>query len=46
MVEAPVEIAFPLAQAQGKIEEFLRSLETVGTSFGTFNFREAFQLGQ
>jgi len=35
-----------LAQAQGKMDEFLKSLEAVKTSWGTFDFRKAFELGQ
>lgn len=41
-----VEQAFPIAEATGKMKDFLRSLEAVGTSWGTFNFREAFELGR
>ena len=41
-----VETLYPMAQAQGKVNEFLKSLETVKTSWGTFNFRAAFELGQ
>jgi phage-related minor tail protein len=39
------EIAFPIAEATGKVDEFLRSLEAVGTQWGTFNFRQAFEVG-
>ena len=38
-------VAGPLAQAQGTMGEFLKSLEAVKTSWGTFDFREAFELG-
>ncbi len=41
-----VNTLYPLAQAQGKVNEFLQSLEQVKTSWGTFNFRSAFELGQ
>src|SRR5262245_24445983 len=41
-----VDIAAPMAEAQGKTEAFLKSLEHVGTAWGTFNFRDAFQIGQ
>jgi TP901 family phage tail tape measure protein len=37
------EIAYPLAQQQGKMTEFLKSLEAVSTAWGTFNFRTAFE---
>ncbi len=40
------QVAAPLAQAQGKMDDFLKSLEAVKTSWGTFNFREAFETGQ
>jgi hypothetical protein len=40
------DVAWQAAQAQGKTEEFLKSLEKVGTSWGTFNFRPAFDLGR
>lgn len=39
------EIAGPAAKAQGMWEPFLRSLEEVKTAWGTFDFREAFELG-
>jgi hypothetical protein len=35
-----------LAQQQGKMEAFLESLERVGTSWGEFNFREAYEIGE
>jgi TP901 family phage tail tape measure protein len=41
-----VDIAAPMAEAQGKTEAFLKSLENIGTAWGTFNFREAFQIGE
>lgn len=40
------QIAAPLAQAQGTMSQFLKDLETVKTSWGTFNFRTAFETGQ
>jgi hypothetical protein len=39
-------VAGPLAQAQGTMGQFLKSLEAVKTSWGTFDFRKAFELGQ
>lgn len=39
------EVAYPLAVQQGKLNEFLKSLEAVKTSWGTFNFRAAFEKG-
>jgi hypothetical protein len=39
-------VAGPLAQAQGTMDQFLKSLESVKTSWGTFDFRKAFELGQ
>lgn len=39
------EVAFPLAQQQGKVADFLKSLESIQTVFGTFNFRTAFEKG-
>jgi TP901 family phage tail tape measure protein len=41
-----VDIAYPLAEAQGKVEQFMQSISAIGTQWGTFNFREAFQIGQ
>ena len=41
-----VETLYPMAQAQGKVDAFLKSLEAVKTLWGTFNFRAAFELGQ
>lgn len=38
-------VAWEAAQAQGKTDEFLKSLEKVETSWGTFDFREAFEEG-
>jgi len=40
------QVAAPLAAEQGRMAEFLKRLENVGTSWGSFNFREAFELGQ
>ena len=40
-----IETLYPLAQAQGKVGAFLQSLESIKTSWGTFNFRAAFELG-
>jgi hypothetical protein len=40
-----VNVLYPLAQAQGKSQEFLKSLEAVKTSWGSFNFRDAFEAG-
>lgn len=40
------EIAGPAAMAQGKMDAFLKSLEAVGTEWGTFNFRQAYEIGQ
>lgn len=40
------EVAGPQAEAQGNYPSFLKSLENVKTSFGTFNFREAFETGK
>jgi hypothetical protein len=40
------QIAGPLAKEQGRMEEFLTSLEKVKTAWGTFNFRAAFELGE
>jgi hypothetical protein len=37
------EIAYPLAKQQGRMEEFLKSLEAIQTAWGTFNFRSAFE---
>jgi len=39
------EFVYPLAQEQGKVDEFLKSLEKVETSWGNFNFRDAFEQG-
>jgi len=39
------QIAYPIAQAQGKVEEFIASLRNVTTAWGTFNFEDAFKLG-
>lgn len=39
------EVAFPLAQQQGKTAEFLKSLERIETVMGTFNFRSVFEEG-
>lgn len=38
--------AWETAQSQGREQDFLRSLENVGTSWGEFNFRDAFELGR
>lgn len=40
------EVAGPLAAAQGKTQEFLKSLEAVKTAWGTFDFRKAYELGE
>jgi hypothetical protein len=40
------EVAGPLAAAQGKTQEFLKSLELVKTASGTFDFRKHYQLGE
>lgn len=40
------QIAGPTAEAQGRMDSFLKSLESIKTSFGTFNFREAFETGK
>jgi hypothetical protein len=40
------EVAGPLAEAQGKTQEFLKSLEAVKTSWGTFDFRKQYELGE
>lgn len=40
------EVLGPLAEQQGRMDEFLKSLEAIETNWGTFNFREAFELGQ
>jgi hypothetical protein len=40
------EVGWAAAEAQGKTEEFLKSLEKVGTSWGEFNFRTAFEIGR
>ncbi len=39
-------VGWEAAQAQGKTEAFLKSLEKVGTSWGNFNFRGAFDIGR
>lgn len=40
-----VKFLGPLAEAQGRNEDFLRSLEQVRTAWGDFNFRDAYELG-
>lgn len=40
------EVLAPLAQQQGRMDDFLESLEDVQTSWGSFNFRDAFEVGQ
>jgi len=40
------EVAGPLAAAQGKTQEFLKSLEAVKTAWGTFDFRKQYELGE
>jgi hypothetical protein len=42
---AALEGIYALAEAQGKTAEFLKSLEKIQTSWGDFNFRDAFELG-
>ncbi len=37
---------YGVAEQQGKVEEFLASLEQVKTAWGDFDFRAAFELGQ
>jgi ABC-type transporter Mla subunit MlaD len=41
-----VEVSGPLAAAQGKTQEFLKSLEAVKTAWGTFDFRKQYELGE
>lgn len=38
--------AWEKAQSQGREQDFLRSLENVGTSWGEFDFRKAFEVGR
>jgi hypothetical protein len=38
-------IGYNAAVAQGKVEQFLTSLESIETAWGTFDFREAFEEG-
>jgi hypothetical protein len=40
------DVAWQAAQAQGKTDAFLKSLEKVQTSWGVFNFRPAFDVGR
>ena len=40
------EVAGPLAAAQGKTQDFLKSLEAVKTAWGTFDFRKQYELGE
>jgi hypothetical protein len=41
-----VEIAAPIAKANGQMDRFLKNLETVKTAWGTYDFRDAFEVGQ
>lgn len=41
-----VEQAYPIAQATGKLNEFYKALEKIGTAWGTFDFRAAFRVGE
>jgi len=40
-----LQIGYEAAEAQGKTEQFLSSLESVQTAWGNFNFRDAFEEG-
>lgn len=40
------QVAGPTAEQEGRMDQFLESLEAVKTSWGTFNFRGAFELGK
>lgn len=40
------QVAGPTAEQEGRMDQFLQSLEQVKTSWGTFNFRGAFELGK
>lgn len=39
------QVAAPEARKQGTFDSFLKSLEQVKTSWGSFNFRDAFEIG-
>lgn len=41
-----VDVAAPAARAQGTFDKFLSSLEKVQTAWGTFDFRQAFEIGE
>jgi len=43
---ALTQLLAPLAEANGQMDAFLKSLEAVSTSWGTFNLRSAFEAGQ
>jgi hypothetical protein len=38
-------IGYQAAEAQGKVDQFLKSLESIETAWGTFDFRAAFEEG-
>jgi hypothetical protein len=40
-----LKIGYDAAVAQGKVEQFLTSLESIETAWGTFNFRKEFEEG-
>jgi hypothetical protein len=40
-----VNVLAPIAKAQGKMADFLQRIQEVGTAWGTFNFRTAFEKG-
>src|SRR5690606_11505805 len=48
LASAPVTLlaAVPIAEAQGKLDQFLASLESVGTVFGNVNLRGGLEFGR